>query len=140
MIRGLVVILLFQGLGEIISKVLALPIPGPVIGLVLLLATLLIRGKIDPDLDMVASAFAQHLGLLFIPAAVGVVMFVPKLADYGLAIAAILILSVGLAVATTALCLKWLSKPGPSDIYGSPNQPDGEIASERSTPAGGERP
>lgn len=140
MIRGLVVILLFQGLGEIISKVLGLPIPGPVIGLVLLLATLLIRGKIDPDLDMVASAFAQHLGLLFIPAAVGVVMFVPKLADYGLAIAAILILSVGLAVATTALCLKWLSKPGPSGIYGSPNQPDGEVASERSTPAGGERP
>lgn len=110
MIRGLVVILIFQGLGEIISKVLGLPIPGPVIGLVLLLATLLIRGKIDPDLDLVASAFAQHLGLLFIPAAVGVVMFVPKLADHGLAIAAILIISVGLAVAVTSLCLKWFSK------------------------------
>lgn len=110
MIRGLVHILLFQGLGEIISKVLGLPVPGPVIGLILLLAFLLIRGRIDPDLDFVASGFAQHLGLLFIPAAVGVVMFAPALASYGLAIAAILIVSVGLAVATTSSLLKWLTR------------------------------
>jgi holin-like protein len=127
MIRGLVFILLFQGLGEIISKVLGLPIPGPVIGLVLLLATLLVRGKIDPDVDMVASAFAQHLGLLFIPAAVGVVMFVPKLAEHGLVIAVILVVSVGLAVATTALALKWL---GTSRL--DPNDPNDQfIASDR---------
>ncbi len=130
MIRGLVVILIFQGLGEIISKVLGLPIPGPVIGLVLLLATLLIRGKIDPDLDMVASAFAQHLGLLFIPAAVGVVMFVPKLADHGLAIAVVLVVSVGLAVAVTSLCLKWLSKTFDKGS-GHPSDQDTVIATDR---------
>jgi len=124
MIRGLVVILIFQGLGEIISKVLGLPIPGPVIGLVLLLATLLIRGKIDPDLDIVASAFAQHLGLLFIPAAVGVVMFVPKLA------AVVLIVSVGLAVAVTSLCLKWLSKTFDKGS-GNPGDRDTVIATDR---------
>lgn len=124
-------ILIFQGLGEIISKVLGLPIPGPVIGLVLLLATLLIRGKIDSDLDMVASAFAQHLGLLFIPAAVGVVMFVPKLADHGLAIAVVLIASVGLAVAVTSLCLKWLSKTFDKG-NGHPNGQGTAIASDRS--------
>ncbi len=110
MIRGLVQILLFQGLGEIISKLLGLPVPGPVVGLILLLAFLLFRGRIDPDLDFVASGFAQHLGLLFIPAAVGVVMFAPQLANYGLAIAAILIFSVGLAVAITAYLLKWLTR------------------------------
>jgi hypothetical protein len=38
-------------------------------------------------------------------------MFVPKLATHGLAIAVILVVSVGLAVATTSLCLKWFSKP-----------------------------
>ena len=107
MIRGLVQILLFQGLGEIISKLLGLPIPGPVIGLVLLLATLLIRRRIDADLDLVATAFTQHLGLLFIPAAVGVVMFVPQLADHGLTIAIILLISVATSVAVSALVLKW---------------------------------
>jgi putative effector of murein hydrolase LrgA (UPF0299 family) len=107
MIRGLVQILLFQGLGEIISKLLGLPIPGPVIGLVLLLATLLMRRRIDADLDLVATAFTQHLGLLFIPAAVGVVMFVPQLADHGLTIAIILLISVATSVAVSALVLKW---------------------------------
>ncbi|MEY3981201.1 MAG: Antiholin-like protein LrgA [Pseudomonadota bacterium] len=106
MIRGFILILLFQGLGEIISKVLDLPIPGPVIGLVILLATLLIRKTIDPDLDLVATAFAQHLGLLFIPAAVGVVMFAPRFKDHGLAIAAILTVSVVVSVAVTALVLR----------------------------------
>jgi holin-like protein len=106
MIRGLVQILIFQGLGEIFSKFFGLPIPGPVIGLVLLLAFLIIRGKIDSDLDTVASAFAQHLGLLFIPAAVGVVMFVPVLANHGLKIALILITSVAMTVAVTSLVLK----------------------------------
>ncbi len=107
MIRGLVQILLFQGLGEIISKLLGLPIPGPVIGLVLLLTTLLMRRRIDADLDLVATAFTQHLGLLFIPAAVGVVMFVPQLADHGLTIAIILLISVATSVAVSALVLKW---------------------------------
>ena len=107
MIRGLVQILLFQGLGEIISKLLGLPIPGPVIGLMILLATLLMRRRIDADLDLVATAFTQHLGLLFIPAAVGVVMFVPQLANHGLTIAIILLISVAASVAVTALILKW---------------------------------
>ena len=106
MIRGFVLILLFQGLGEIISKVLGLPIPGPVIGLVALLITLLVRKRIDPDLDLVATAFSQHLGLLFIPAAVGVVMFAPRLSGHGLAITAILIISVVVSVAVTALVLR----------------------------------
>ncbi len=110
MIRGLVQILLFQGLGEIISKVLGLPVPGPVIGLILLLIFLLVRGRIDPDLDLVASGFAQHLGVLFIPAAVGVVMFAPQLASYGFTIGMILIASVTLAVAVTSLLLKWLTR------------------------------
>jgi holin-like protein len=119
MIRGLVQILLFQGLGEIISKVLGLPVPGPVIGLILLLSFLLVRGRIDPDLDFVASGFAQHLGVLFIPAAVGVVMFAPQLSSHGLAIAAILLVSVGLSVAVTALLLKWLTRKD--------RQPDEEV-------------
>lgn len=110
MIRGLVQILVFQGLGEIISKLLGLPVPGPVVGLILLLAFLLVRGRIDPELDFVASGFAQHLGLLFIPAAVGVVMFAPQLSSHGLAITAILLFSVGLSVAVTALLLKWLTR------------------------------
>ena len=111
MIKGLVQLLLFQGLGEVISKLLGLPIPGPVVGLMLLLVTLLIRNKLDPDLDMVATGFTQNLGLLFIPAAVGVVMFIPQLAEYVLVIALILIVSVGLSVAASSITLKFFTSP-----------------------------
>lgn len=106
MIRGLSQILIFQGLGEILAKGLALPVPGPVVGLVLLLGFLLWRGKVDPDLDQVALAFSSHLGLLFIPAAVGVVMFVPELANHGLTLLLILAASVAAAVAVTSWILK----------------------------------
>ena len=47
MIAGLVQILLFQGLGELISKFVLTTLPVPVIGLVLLLAWLMLRGKLD---------------------------------------------------------------------------------------------
>ena len=41
MIRGLIILLAFQGAGEIVSRLFALPVPGPVIGLVLLLIFLI---------------------------------------------------------------------------------------------------
>ena len=96
-------------MGEIISKAVSLPIPGPVIGMVLLLSVLVIRDQLDPDVERVAGAFTQNLGLLFIPAAVGVVMFIPQLAEYGLVIALILIVSVGLSVAASAITLKFFA-------------------------------
>jgi holin-like protein len=111
MIKGLVILLLYQGVGEVLAKALHSPIPGPVIGLVLLLVTLLWRQKTDPDLQMVATGLTGHLGLLFVPAAVGVVSFLPMLSGNMLSIAAVLVVSVILAMASTALVLKRGSPP-----------------------------
>ena len=113
MIAGLVQILLFQGLGELVAKFLLPLIPGPVIGLVLLAAWLRWRGGVPESLDGVATAFAQNLGLLFIPAAVGVVMFWPQLRSHALAIAIALVASVVATMAVTALVLRALSKDDP---------------------------
>jgi len=111
MISGLVRILLFQGLGELIAHFFLALIPGPVIGLVLLLGFLAIRKGVNPALDEVATVFSQHFGLLFVPAAVGVVMFWPHLKTHAAAVAVALLVSVVLTVAVTALVLKGLS-PG----------------------------
>ena len=109
MISGLVQILLFQGLGELVSK-FALPlVPGPVIGLIALLAYLLARGSVGASLDLVAATFSQHLGLLFVPAAVGVVMFWPQLQAHALAVVVALVASVALTMAVTGLILKALA-------------------------------
>jgi putative effector of murein hydrolase LrgA (UPF0299 family) len=110
MIAGLVEILLFQGLGEIASR-FALPlIPGPVIGLVLLLAWFRLRRRVAPSVELVANALVQHLGLLFVPAAVGVVMFWPQLRSHAVAVVAALVGSVVLTVAVTAVVLKYLGR------------------------------
>lgn len=114
MIKGLVILLLYQGAGEILALGLSSPVPGPVIGLVLLLGTLLWRQKTDPDVQMVAIGLTSHLGLLFVPAAVGVVSFLPLLKGHMLAILLVLVLSVVLAMAATALVLKHRSGPKPA--------------------------
>ena len=77
--------------------------------LVMLLAWLMYRGEVNPDLAEVAQTFSRHLGLLFVPAAVGVVLFLPELRAHALAILAALVVSVVLTLAASALVLKWLS-------------------------------
>jgi Putative effector of murein hydrolase LrgA len=109
MIRGLLMLMLFQGLGELISTGFSLTVPGPVIGMACLLLVLLLREKIDTDLATVAASFSQHLGLLFVPAAVGVVSFLPVLNTHGWAVALVLLLSVAITIVTTALVLRFLS-------------------------------
>lgn len=112
MIAGLVRILFFQGLGELVSHFAHAPIPGPVVGLILLLAWLFARRAVPADVDLVASALVQHLGLLFVPAAVGVVVFWPQLRSHALAVAAALVVSAVLTIAVSALMLRWTAKEG----------------------------
>jgi holin-like protein len=110
MISGLVQILLFQGLGELVTHFFLPLIPGPVIGLILLLGFLALRRSVNASLDEVASTFSRHFGLLFVPAAVGVVMFWPHLKTHAVAVGLALVVSVVLTIAVTALVLKGLSR------------------------------
>jgi holin-like protein len=110
MIAGLVEILLFQGLGELVSHFLVTMIPGPVIGLILLLAWFQLRKKVAEPVDLVASTLVKHLGLLFIPAAVGVVIYWPQIRSHAVAVGVALAVSVVMTIAVTALVLKLFSR------------------------------
>lgn len=113
MVAGLVQILLFQGIGELVAKFLLPLVPGPVIGLVLMVGWLRWRGGVPASLGSVADALVQNLGLLFIPAAVGVVLFWPQLRVHALAVAVALVASVVATMAVTALVLRALAKDPP---------------------------
>lgn len=106
MINGLLQLLLFQTLGEVASRFLIPSIPGPVIGLVLLLLFLGWSGGVPKNIDLVGGAILQHLGLLFIPAAVGVVMFWPLLKEHVAAVLVALLLSVAATILVTGTLLK----------------------------------
>jgi putative effector of murein hydrolase LrgA (UPF0299 family) len=111
MIQGLVQIFIFQALGELVSKFLLPMIPGPVIGLVSLLVFLLLHGRIPQYIDQVGSAILQHLGLLFVPATVGVVLYLPLLATHVMGVVTALLVSVVSTLAVTVLVLRLLARP-----------------------------
>jgi putative effector of murein hydrolase LrgA (UPF0299 family) len=106
MISGLVQLFLWQALGELASKFLLPSIPGPVLGLVLLVAFLFIKGDVNQPLGEVADSFRQHLGLLFVPASVGVILYLPELKAHALSVSLALVISVILAIGVTAVVLK----------------------------------
>lgn len=110
LISGLVRLLAFQGAGELVSVFLLPAIPGPVLGLILLVAWLRLRARVPEDLDAVAGPLTAHLGLLFVPAAVGVVMYWPQLRAHALAISLALVASVVLTIAVAALVLRVLAR------------------------------
>ena len=114
MIDGLVQIFIWQGIGELASKFILPQIPGPVIGLILLVAFLAIKGEVNPSLGKVADTFRQHLALLFVPASVGVILFLPELKEHALAVGTALTVSVILAIAVTGLVLKLFSFKEPA--------------------------
>ena len=115
MIPGLVQILLWQGLGELVSHFLIPILPGPVLGLILLLVFLFLKGHANSSLLVISDAFSQHLGLLFIPAAVGVILFLPQLKAHALAVITALVVSVVLTITTTAIILRLFAKKDSND-------------------------
>ena len=103
MIASLSLILLCQLAGEILVRGLKLPMPGPVIGLVLLLALLLARdrfaalarGPLQGDgVENASRGLLANLSLLFVPAGVGVVQKLDLVTEHGIAFLGVLAISV----------------------------------------------
>ena len=110
MIQGFLILLAFQLLGESLVVVLGLPLPGPVIGLVLLLVGLLGLGRIPNSLKITSDGLLSNLALLFIPAGVGLVLHFDLLASEGWIILLALVISTILATLVTTALFQWLMK------------------------------
>ena len=112
MLQTFAVLLIFQLIGEALAQVLSLSIPGPVIGLTLLIAAMTARPRLAQDLRDGAQALLQHLSLLFVPAGVGVMLHAGRVAEEWPAILAALVLGTVITLAVTAstirLCLRLL--------------------------------
>ena len=72
MLSGIVTLLLFTVIGNLLSDGLRLPVPGAVIGLILLVAYIQLKGEIDEPLDKVSQFCIRYLAALFLPGLVGV--------------------------------------------------------------------
>ena len=108
-LRGITWLLLLQSMGEVISRGLHLPLPGPVVGMLLLLPALqwpLVRESVQA----VAEFLLQHLSLLFVPVGVGVMTHLDVLGKYGARIAIVIVVSTWISLAVTALVLRALMR------------------------------
>ncbi len=110
-LRGLAVLLLCQCVGEVLARGLRLPLPGPVLGMLLMLLLLNVPALREP-VGAAAEQLLQHLSLLFVPVGVGVVTHLGLLSQYGLRMVVVLVLSTLVGLAVTALVLQVLMRAG----------------------------
>ncbi|HEY1722570.1 MAG TPA: CidA/LrgA family protein [Magnetospirillaceae bacterium] len=119
MIPSLAVILLCQLVGEVIARAFDLPIPGPVIGMALMLIVLVLRDRLrnslpkpmtGDGLERAGRGILSHLSLMFVPAGVGVIQNLQVLSQYGVALAAAVIVSTVAALLATVATFLWVAK------------------------------
>ena len=103
MIQAIAILLSLQLAGETLVRLFFLPVPGPVVGLVLLVAGLVAVPGLAARMRPLADGLLAHLSLLFVPAGVGVVGHLATFGAEGVAIAVALIGSTTLAIAVGAV-------------------------------------
>lgn len=111
LLPGLAVLIVCRLLGETLRLVLQLPVPGAVVGMLILAAALVARAPTaagtgrDTSLDRTAEALIGRMGLLFVPAGAGVVAEAALLREAWLPLAAGLIGSTVLSLIVTGLVM-----------------------------------
>jgi len=110
LLQAFAVLLLFQCLGEALVFVFGLPIPGPVAGMLVLLAALVAWPRLHAVIESGANELLRHLSLLFLPAGVGIIAAAASGSGHWLAIGAAVVTSTLATLAVTALVLQALGK------------------------------
>lgn len=108
MLQAFTTLLGLQLLGEILARALHLPLPGALVGMLLLAALLLRRGEPPAWLEPAAQGLLRHLGLLFVPAGVGIIAYTDLLARAWLPLLLTLLLGTMLTLVITAWSLRLL--------------------------------
>jgi putative effector of murein hydrolase LrgA (UPF0299 family) len=103
MIPALTLLLMCQLAGEVIARGLGLSVPGPVIGMGLIVALFLAMPRVAEAVRPAAAVLLGNLSLLFVPAGVGIVGHLDRLGAQGVAILTAIVVSTVLAMVVGAL-------------------------------------
>ncbi|APE32631.1 murein hydrolase regulator LrgA [Halomonas aestuarii] len=110
LIIGMSMLLVCQFAGELVAKGLTLPIPGPVIGMVILLVALMIRGQVPSSLRLAGEGLLHYLTLLFVPAGVGLMVHFELIGADFWPIVVTLLVSTAVTLGMTAWILERLQR------------------------------
>lgn len=106
-LRGLALLLVLQAAGDGLAHALRLPVPGPVVGMLLLILALRVE-RLRAAVHAIAELLLAHLSLLFVPVGVGVITHLDLLAHEGLPLLVAIVASTWTGMAVTALVLRKL--------------------------------
>jgi len=112
MIGALALLLVCQLAGEALHRLAGAPLPGSVIGMLLLIGWLAALRKERPALEAVSAWLTAHLSIMFVPAAVGLIEQGPALSRYGIGLVVATAVSTVLTMAVTALVFRWAARRG----------------------------
>ena len=112
MLKAIISLFLCLVVGDAINRLTGLPLPGGVIGLVLMLAFLIWRGGPDQPLKETSHFLLRNMTVLFIPASVGLITQLLALKQDALPIGVAIIVSTVLGMAVTALIMHRLAPHG----------------------------
>jgi putative effector of murein hydrolase LrgA (UPF0299 family) len=126
MLAALTALLLCQLAGEAIVRAVTLPVPGPVVGMILLFVLMLARAPLPKETGDTANGLLKHLSLLFVPAGVGVVQEIGRLGDTGLRLIAVVVLGTVIALTVTALTFAGVARLLGSDDLAPKNNKAGD--------------
>lgn len=123
MLPAFAALLICQLAGEAIVRAAALPLPGPVAGMALLFALMIVRTPLPSELNPTADGILRHLSLLFVPAGVGVVQQLDRLGHDGLRLLIVIVLTTVISLTVTALVFAGTARLLSADDL-SPEPPD----------------
>jgi holin-like protein len=110
MIEGFMALLLFQLFGEAIAHLAHWPVPGPIIGLLLLLIWAGLGGKMSEASTQVARGLMSNLGLMFVPVSAGILYQLRSLGENAWHVGWIVVVATAITLLATAAVFTVLSK------------------------------
>jgi holin-like protein len=106
MLRTYLVLLGCQAAGDVVHQVLGIPLSGPIIGMILLLAALTVGGGASVEFCGSVQTILGYLSLFFVPPGVGIMQHLPLLRAHWLPLLLALVVSTALAMASAALVMR----------------------------------
>lgn len=108
MIGAIAALLLMQLAGTLLVQFTHIPLPGPMVGMLLLFVYLLWSGGVPEALSQTTQPILENLSLLFVPAGVGIIAHWHDVADQAGRVALVLVLGAAITLVVTAFTLHWL--------------------------------
>ena len=106
LLRQFAIIIVICFLGEILNRFLGIPIPGNVLGMIILLAGLVTKVIKLSYIEDISEFLLKHLAFFFVPAGVGIISSLDILKGNWISILAIVFISTVLVTAATGITVQ----------------------------------